>query len=423
MAESPEITVAGMTLTHYAFVRAGLADGLAVEDLLGFLQLDAVVWAVAEEPWDERMLDAVQEGDFGLLNELDAKTAEARTHWTRRIPPYDEELRAWFAFVQAWQSHVEPEDYLRRLGLCLADVTYLHRLWSERMMKDAKVGEQALAVLGAELGEPPVPAAEPPRLIRPWRAAPAGDHVTADIPLGKAKTLPFAEGEPGPRPPPLVVPLPRRPRPRVTAPGVDETCREGAAPAARPLPFAAPAEVAAPQTKDAPMDVSPSRAVDVVHAFASTPSTPAVGPELPAVACVAPQIPEPTLILPSTREPLSMPVRAPWLCARTGPDLDASAAIRRATGEVIPFAEAFSEARPAHAPALTLEQHAALVAELSLGGNLPGLLARHGLTAEEKQGEDDRWARELDGDPSARCAWMRHFAEARERLATGGEER
>jgi hypothetical protein len=415
MAEATEVTVAGLTLSRFAFVRAGLADGFAFEELLGFLRIDLAAWATAEEPWDERLLDAMQEGDFELLNQLEAKTAEARTHWTRRIPPYDEDLRAWFAFVQVWQRHEEPEDYLRGLGLGLADVTYLHRLWSERMMKDPKLGERALALLGEDLGEPPVPAPEPPRLIRPPQAALVGDNVTADIPPAQGKTLPFVEGEPGPLPPPLAVPLPRRPRPRVTAPGVDETRLEGAVRADGPLPFAAPGEAAALPTKEAPMDFATIGPVDVVHPLATAPSTPAFRPELPDVPHVAPRILEPTLILPTTRAP------APMLGPGSVPDLDRTAAIRGATGEVIPFAQAFGEARMPHGPTLTLEQHAALVAELTLKGDLPGLLVRHGLTAEQKKNEDERWAREIEADPNARRAWMHHFAEARTRLAAPGE--
>jgi hypothetical protein len=422
MANATEITVNGVTLTQFAFVRAGLADGIPLEELLGFLPLDAAAWEAAEEPWDERILDAVGDVDAELLAQLDAKTAEARTRWTRQVPPLDHELRAWLAFLEAWKSDAEPVEYLRRMGLGTADVAYLHRLWSERMTRDAKLREEALALAGDEPGEPPVPSPEPPKLVRSPRATPTGDNVTADIPLGKGNTLPFAEGEPAPMPPPLAVPLPRRRRPRTTAPGVDETRLGGAARPEGPLPFVAgDGRAAAAFAEVVAVAVGASSpAVEVVHEPAVEPSARIPVPPPPEVAQVAPRIPEPTLILPVTGAMLASAASSD---AGEAPDLDRTTAIRRETGAVIPFAEAFRDAEPrAERPALAMERHAALVAELTTGGDPSELLARYDLTPEAKEREDERWARELDRDPSMRRAWMRAFAAVRARLSAGGHE-
>ena len=59
MDDSGEMTLGCVTLAHFAFVRAGLTDGLGLEELLGFLRLDAPIWQAAEEAWDEHVLDAI----------------------------------------------------------------------------------------------------------------------------------------------------------------------------------------------------------------------------------------------------------------------------------------------------------------------------------------------------------------------------
>jgi hypothetical protein len=102
-------------------------------------------------------------------------------------------------------------------------------------------------------------------------------------------------------------------------------------------------------------------------------------------------------------------------------DPEATTAMELPSGRVIPLAQAFERAPATARPLLTVEAHARLVAELTTGADLTELLARHGLTPEAKQSEDERWARELNGDPAVRRAWMRAFGEARARLAGTGE--
>jgi hypothetical protein len=344
MTDMVEITVRGMTLTEYAFLRAGLADGLAVEALLGFLRLDADAWGEAEDAWEERVLDAVGDMDAALLDALDARMADARTHWTRRVPPLDEDLRAWLAFLQAWQSAPEPADFLERMHLGTAELAYLHRLWSERMATDAKVREEALALVGEELGAPPIPAPEPPRL-RNQAVPPAGDNVTADVPVAKGRSLPFAQGKPAPMPPPLAVPLPRRVRPHTTAPGVERSALAGDALAV--LPFNASADPAelAPAGAVAPVETRPPAAAP------ETPAPPIVQEAPTAAVVAAPPArtpPEPTLVLPVARELILAAAEGPHEAA--GQELDETRAIRADTGATIPFAEAFAEAERGEKP-------------------------------------------------------------------------
>lgn len=376
MVDATEMAIDGVTLAQFAFVRAGLTDGLELHELLGFVRLDARVWEAAEEAWDEHVLDAIED-DPSFFEALDQATAEARTHWTRRIPPLDEDLRAWFDFLQAWMGHADPVAFLEEMKLGVADLAHLHRLWSDRLAGDAKLRADALRVLGDERREPPVPAPERPRLIRTGPAPRGSDGRTAAVVQARGQALPFAEGEPGPLPPPLAVPLPRRKRPRATAPGLDDTRLGGAQSAEMALPF-----MASTASLSAAMEVP----------IAKTPAPPA------RVLCG--ETDEPTLEIT---------------------DPEATTAMELPSGRVIPLAEAFERAPATAEPMLTIELHARLVAELTTGAEVNELLVRHGLTPETKHSEDERWARALNRDPELQRQWMHAFEEARARLGrTGG---
>lgn len=375
MVDTPELTIDGVTLTQFAFVRAGLVDGLELDALLGFLRLDAPTWEAAERAWDEQVLDAIED-EPSFLDALDAAKAAARTHWTRRIPPLDDDLRAWFDFLQAWLGHADPTGFLEEMKVSVADVTYLHRLWSDRLAGDAKLRAEALSILGEERREPPVPAPERPRLIQQGPRPRGSDGRTAVVARARAKALPFGDGEARPLPPPLAVPLPKRERPRTVAPGPDETRLGGTTGAEVALPFMAPSSLGA--EADAP---------------------------------IAPVL-VPTAWLPRREADMEEPVLIT--------DPEATTAMELPSGRLIPIADAFERAPPTSQPLLTVEAHARLVAELTTGADLIALLARHGLTLDAKQSEDERWGRELDRDPEVRAAWMRAFEEARARLAGTG---
>lgn len=468
MGDAAEITVAGVPLPQFAFMRAGLAEGLALEELLGFLQLDPAVWELAEGPWDERVLDAVEAVDAEFLDRIDVKMGEARANWTRRVPPLDEDLRAWFAFVQALQNVPEPVDFLRRMGLGTADTAYLHRLWSERMLRDEKLREQALAMMDEDFGEAPLPAPEPPRLKRSSEAAPRGANATLEFALRKGEPLPFAKGEAAPMPPPLSVPLPQHPRPRATAPGVEQTAVLRRVPGGPPLPFEpAEAVLAAPPGAEAPRPVlEPAHAPIEVSSSAPLGAAPvaslvlapdddvANGEALPAspaspdVLAIAPRRAAQQWTLrvetidaspfdedpatedaPSSRggdtAPLQSDVSGEPLpfapAARTvaliaaGPE--PTAAIEVATSIIRPLASAFGPI-----PRLTLEQHAQLYAELTTAPEQAAeIRERYSLTPETQKAEDDFWHTELARDPARRAAWLRALGAARMQPSKGEE--
>ncbi|APR78513.1 Hypothetical protein A7982_03860 [Minicystis rosea] len=383
MADVTEMALDGVTLAQFAFVRAGLTDGLGLGELLGFLRLDARTWEAAEEAWDEHVLDAIED-DPSFFDALEAATAEARTHWTRRIPPLDEDLRSWFDFLQAWLAHPDPVAFLEEMKLGVADLAHLHRLWSDRLAEDAKLRADALELLQGERREPPVPAPERPRLIQTGPTPRGRDGKTATVVSPRTRALPFGEGEPGPLPPPLAVPLPRRKRAHATAPGLDETRLGGVQEADAALPFTASA-----------FFVSGAPAAPVDAALVSNEPVP---PAWVARHEADHAAPVPVVVDPDATTVLEMP-----------------------SGKIIPLAEAFERAPATAEPMLTIELHARLVAELTTGAEVNDLLARHGLTPEAKQSEDERWGRALNRAPELQRRWMQAFEEARARLARSGE--
>jgi hypothetical protein len=434
MVDVRDTQVRGVTLAQFALVRAGLADGLALDELLGFLRLDAPVWEAAEPAWDERILDAMEQEDLALLQAVDEATEEARTHWTQRIPPLDEDLRAWFDFLRAWLDDAEPQGFLSRMGLGPAELAYLHRLWSGRLAVDAKLRAEALVLIGEERRAPPVPAPEPALLRKPIVDEAPDDRVTREVAFPKEHTLPFGEGEPAMKPPPLAVALPRRRRAYTTTPGVDGTQPGRAAPAEEPLPFSPPEKGAVPPpgAQRGPIARRRGRGAATVEPAPKGPPaggepTPAVEPgegppSLPAPALVVPlparrQPDPPTLILRGVLETTLMLAAAAPAPESRVPALDRDATLPPEAATTLLRAEARRAEEPL---ALTMEQHAELTAALTTTSD-PGLvLAWYGLTPEAKRREDERWAAELQRNPSARSPWMQVFAAARARLLAGG---
>ena len=162
MAEgSPDL--AGVTLTQYALVHAGLADELPLGGLLKLAGIEARVWPAADRAWSEQQIaDLDQGGD--LAEQLVAAMDEARDRWVRRLPPLDEDLSAWLDFQHAWALEVDEQLFLGRFGMRAADVRRLQVLWAERMAHDPSLRQTALLALAEERGRPPTPRPEPATL-------------------------------------------------------------------------------------------------------------------------------------------------------------------------------------------------------------------------------------------------------------------
>jgi hypothetical protein len=183
-----------VTLAQYAAMLAGVAEGHELARVLAHEDIDPARWPEAEEAWAERLADEAGV-ESELLAQFDEHLAAAQDRYGRRLPPLDEDLRAWLDFRRGWMMDADPPALLRRTGLRTAEVARLCRFWSKRLEADPALAEQAQAILSESPGEMRVPA--PVRLELP--PAPAAKRI-------ERSEVPEAPEED--EVPPLFVPLP-----------------------------------------------------------------------------------------------------------------------------------------------------------------------------------------------------------------------
>lgn len=151
----------GISLATLASIRAGLAEGFKLEDVLGAEGLYPASWPGAETRWTERLDD---DPDGTLQEEYDAELARAQDRYGRRVPPLDEELRAWLDFTRRWSADPAPMALLARLELRPTDVIRLQRSWARRIAQDAALAAEANAIFECEPGDLPAITPAPSRM-------------------------------------------------------------------------------------------------------------------------------------------------------------------------------------------------------------------------------------------------------------------
>lgn len=153
----------GVSLRQYATIVAGRDDGLPLDELLDFAEVEAKTWARAREAWGDRILEDV-DADGPLADALESAMAEAQRGFIRRLPPLDEDLEAWLDFERAWAFEVDPAPFLERMRMRPADITRLQALWAERLRDDQALAARALTILTEEPGPIRAPEPEPTRI-------------------------------------------------------------------------------------------------------------------------------------------------------------------------------------------------------------------------------------------------------------------
>lgn len=180
----------GVAFDAWAFVLAGLGDGLPEDELLAHLGITEDHWHLANTAFQEDILDDVEAG--GTLTEaFDEAMRAARTTWSRPIPPLDTDLRAWLDFFRVWTAADSPTALLEEHGLRATDIHRLNQHWSDKLAKDEALRGEALAILASPAGLAPAFKAESPRLPR----AVAADAADATKParVCAVEPLPFSE--------------------------------------------------------------------------------------------------------------------------------------------------------------------------------------------------------------------------------------
>ncbi|MDI1482515.1 hypothetical protein [Polyangium sp. y55x31] len=182
-----------MSLPELAAFEAARAQGFSEAAIVTAQGLDQNKLRPALTQWKITLA-----GDAALRATYEIELAQAEDRLTRRVPPLDENLEAWVAFLAAYAAHPAPFTLLRDLGLALPDLSRLGRLWARRLDAAPALRDRAarLAADGPPRALPAVRPAEP--ILVPPKVARPEPPTTV------------------PAPPPRVEPEPRLPPPALT---------------------------------------------------------------------------------------------------------------------------------------------------------------------------------------------------------------
>ncbi|AUX28183.1 MULTISPECIES: hypothetical protein [Sorangium] len=178
---------AGISLAQYAAVRAAVAEGFPLADVLAVEGLAPRAFARADLAWKRRLVAEPE-----LLATYERELAHAEDWLDRLVEPLAENAAAWAGFLAAFEAHPAPFELLQENDLGMNDVARLRRRWARRAEEDAKLGELLVELRAkpAELG----PLRVGPRVLRPSRGADAG--VPAKAPTDEP-TATVTSSEPG----------------------------------------------------------------------------------------------------------------------------------------------------------------------------------------------------------------------------------
>ncbi|MDC3958400.1 hypothetical protein KEG38_31380 [Polyangium jinanense] len=181
-----------MSLPELAAFEAARAQGFSEAAIVTAQGLDRNKLRAALAQWKITLA-----GDTALRATYEVELAQAEDRLTRRVPPLDENLEAWVAFLAVYAAHPAPFVLLRDLGLALPDLSRLGRLWARRLDAAPALRDRA-ARLTAETPPRALPAIRPaePVLVPPKLAR-------SEPPARASATPPRAEPEPR-LPPPLL---------------------------------------------------------------------------------------------------------------------------------------------------------------------------------------------------------------------------
>jgi hypothetical protein len=343
--------IADLTLAQYAAVRAALAEGFLLADVLAIEGIAADAWADADLAWTEALTS-----DRALLSRYEVALAAAEDRLGREVSPLGEDLAAWLAFLAAFAAAPEAGELLARYRLSTNDLARLGRRWARRAKADPSLEKRAARLRQRPLGPVPPLMAARPKLV----------------PSGAPRAPRKMEANEAPAP---------------AAPSRDELlliahqrAREAARPAATVARWTEPgtAVLESVAIVDLPFRVTPSAAF--LDALASAPkAAPGAGSDGGTVVAASPFA--------------NAPAAAP--------------SAEEATTHIMasPFASAVFDAEPP----MPLERHASLAVELAAGAREDLALARYQITAAVKERADLYWRARLAADPQARAAWNEAF--------------
>lgn len=411
-AEKPAPQVAGLSLAHYAAVRAAVAEGFPLAEVLAVEGLRPRSFARADLAWKQRLAS-----DAGVLAAYEAELAQAEDWLDRTVDPLAEDAAAWAGFLGAFAQHPQPFELLQSKDLGMNDISRLRRRWIRRAEGDARLAERL-----AKLCEKPPPLAAirvAARVLRPSRMAIARPPEKERAPLG-----PIEEPELGlVEYAALCAELAAMPEQRARAlrrHGVDD--EEAFAKIERQWRLKMERE---PQWKKDFERLRAHHGRRVEALLKRAQDAPAVAEPAAEPAArrwwMAPKPLVPALMetAPSRDAPpgLALPfVAGSSALARASPEAAASAkAPSPALGETAPsrdvppgLALPFVAPAPPLEEVLSLDRYAALCVELSVHPEeAEAIFERYGLgSAEKRAAIDEAWMDRLHGDPEEYEAWQ-----------------
>jgi hypothetical protein len=157
----PEI--AGVRLSRYASVQALLDAGIPFDEVLVDAGIAASRWPEVERAWRLALIDDSAMEQV-LIAASDHHAELARQRVERRVPPLEEDWRAWITFFRAFTTSRDPLAFLEQRGVTTDDILRLQFAWQDKLEADENLRELYARTMDEPLGAVPDVHPEPPRL-------------------------------------------------------------------------------------------------------------------------------------------------------------------------------------------------------------------------------------------------------------------
>lgn len=278
----------GLTLEQYTGVATALAEQIQLAQVLAQEQIADADWAEAERAWRQAIAES-----YDLQMQHIQKRRVAEDCLARKTEPLESDPSAWTGLLSALSVSDDPDKLTTSLGITMADVGRLGRLWKAKVAADPELGKRMQEL--APTAKAPTKIDVGPATLKPfpWTPAkPTAEQQPAQVkrdplsvipepPIGEVQRhlasfqlSPFAATPPS-APPPLPVAAP----PMIAhAPPMIAQAPPVIAQAPPMIPQAPPIAHAPPMTPQAP----PTSAQPAPGAqTAWSPNTPSSGPTTP----------------------------------------------------------------------------------------------------------------------------------------------
>lgn len=179
--DTREAGLEGVPLDVYAHVRAALAEGFRLNEVLELQGVKPAVWAREDLAWKQKLSSDPQE-----FKRFEQELVLAEDWLDREIKPLRDDLTAWVAFLDAYLSQPSRFDFVTGLKMRMSDVGRLQRRWELRMKAAPAVEKKAVELRRKPLLPPEINVAESV-LKRSRNAKPL---AAVNVPTAVATTAP-----------------------------------------------------------------------------------------------------------------------------------------------------------------------------------------------------------------------------------------